>query len=51
MADASGNIYCSVGNGTFDANKGGTDYGMCYLKTHAQPERQHTDSGELVRAL
>ena len=35
-ADASGNIYCSVGNGTFDAaTKGitsGTDYGMCYLK-------------------
>ena len=35
-ADADGNIYCSVGNGTFDANtKGitaGTDYGMCYLK-------------------
>ncbi len=35
-ADSDGNIYCSVGNGTFDANaKGispGTDYGMCYLK-------------------
>lgn len=35
-ADADGNIYCSVGNGTFDANtKGitsGTDYSMCYLK-------------------
>ena len=32
-------IYCSVGNGTFDANtKGvtpGTDYGMCYLKLRA----------------
>jgi hypothetical protein len=31
-----GNIYCAVGNGTFDANsKGitsGTDYGMCFLK-------------------
>ncbi|MBV9851180.1 MAG: hypothetical protein JO250_16040 [Armatimonadetes bacterium] len=31
-ADASGNIYCSVGNGSFDANAGGNDYGMCYLK-------------------
>ncbi len=35
-ADSAGNIYCSVGNGTFDADsKGitsGTDYGMCYLK-------------------
>ena len=38
-ADANGYIYCSVGNGTFDANtKGitaGTDYGMCYLKLRA----------------
>ena len=38
-ADAAGYIYCSVGNGTFDANtKGitpGTDYGMCYLKLRA----------------
>jgi len=38
-ADAAGFIYCSVGNGTFDAStKGitpGTDYGMCYLKLRA----------------
>ncbi len=38
-ADAAGYLYCSVGNGTFDAStKGitpGTDYGMCYLKLRA----------------
>jgi len=34
-ADAAGYIYCSVGNGTFDANTGGKDYGMCYLKLRA----------------
>jgi len=31
-ADAAGNIYFSIGNGTFDANSGGPDYGMCYMK-------------------
>jgi len=34
-ADAAGYIYCSVGNGTFTANIGGKDYGMCYLKLKA----------------
>ena len=34
-ADAAGFIYCSVGNGTFNANVGGKDYGMCYLKLKA----------------
>lgn len=32
MADANNNIYCTVGNGTFDVNSGGTSYGMCVLK-------------------
>ena len=31
-ADASGYIYCTVGNGTFDADAGGKDYAMCVLK-------------------
>lgn len=31
-ADAAGNIYCGVGNGTFDVNTGGTSYGMSVLK-------------------
>ena len=30
--DQAGHIFFSVGNGTFDANTGGVDYGMCYLK-------------------
>jgi hypothetical protein len=34
-ADANGYIYCSVGNGTFDVDSGGPDYGMCYLKLRA----------------
>jgi hypothetical protein len=31
-ADTLGNIYFMSGNGTFDANTGGTDYGMSYVK-------------------
>lgn len=34
-ADASGFIYCGVGNGTFDASAGGNSYGMCYLKLNS----------------
>ena len=33
VADNDGNIYCSTGNGSFDADTvGGANYGMCYLK-------------------
>ena len=31
-ADGQGNIYFTVGNGTFDANSGGSDYGMSFMK-------------------
>ncbi|MGO8674045.1 MAG: hypothetical protein ACLQVD_22130, partial [Capsulimonadaceae bacterium] len=31
-ADANGYIYAAVGNGTFDVNSGGVDYGMAFLK-------------------
>lgn len=31
-ADTNGNIYVATGNGTFDAESGGTNYGMCFLK-------------------
>ncbi|HVI07394.1 MAG TPA: pyrrolo-quinoline quinone [Candidatus Binatia bacterium] len=31
-ADSLGNIFFISGNGTFDANKGGPDYGMSYVK-------------------
>ncbi len=31
-ADSSGNVYVTTGNGTFDANKSGKDYGDSFLK-------------------
>src|ERR1051326_7377431 len=31
-ADAAGNIYCITGNGKFDANTGGADFGDTFLK-------------------
>ncbi|MGO8673133.1 MAG: fibronectin type III domain-containing protein, partial [Capsulimonadaceae bacterium] len=31
-ADSDGYIYVATGNGTFDANTGGNDYGMSYVK-------------------
>jgi hypothetical protein len=32
LADSSGYIYTSTGNGTFDASTGGPDYGMSFMK-------------------
>lgn len=37
MADAAGNIYFAIGNGKFDANTNGADYGMCYMKLTPNP--------------
>jgi hypothetical protein len=34
-ADAAGNVYLSTGNGTFDANAGGSDYGTSVVKMNS----------------
>jgi len=34
-ADAAGNVYANTGNGTFDANAGGSDYGETVMKMNA----------------
>jgi hypothetical protein len=36
-SDPAGNIYAMTGNGTFDANTGGADYGDSFLKLTPQP--------------
>ena len=36
-SDPAGNIYAMTGNGTFDANTGGADYGDSFLKLSPQP--------------
>ena len=38
LADSSGSIYVSTGNGTFDASTGGSDYAMTFLRL--QPSGQ-----------
>lgn len=35
-ADSVGNVFFMVGNGTFDANKSGSDYGMSYVRLTAK---------------
>ncbi len=32
LGDASGDVFMATGNGTFDANAGGVDYGMSFLR-------------------
>ncbi|MGI4789297.1 MAG: pyrrolo-quinoline quinone [Janthinobacterium lividum] len=36
-ADSNGNIYAMIGNGTFDADTGGADYGDTFLKLAPKP--------------
>jgi|SRR5579872_275225 hypothetical protein len=42
-ADTLGNIFLMTGNGTFDANTGGQDYGMSYLKITSKGNLRVTD--------
>lgn len=42
-ADTLGNIYLMTGNGTFDANTGGQDFGMSYLKITSKGNLRVTD--------
>jgi hypothetical protein len=32
LADSTGNVFLATGNGTFDANQGGRDYGTAFMK-------------------
>jgi hypothetical protein len=40
IADGSGNLYFTSGNGTFDANSGGPDVGDSFVRLNAQLQRQ-----------
>ncbi len=40
VADSSGNLYFTSGNGTFDANSGGSDLGDSFVRLNAQLQRQ-----------
>jgi hypothetical protein len=42
-ADTLGNIFLMTGNGTFDANTGGSDFGMSYLKITSKGNLRVTD--------
>jgi hypothetical protein len=53
VADASGNIYAAVGDATFDANTGGTDYGDSLLQLDAalNVEQYFTPMDQACRAI
>ncbi len=42
-SDSSGNLYMITGNGVFDVNTGGSDYGDSYLKIATSPSLSITD--------